>query len=460
MSNRLQTLQAALDHLKSGRFEQAAALCEPVLAADAGDTDARFFLGVSLAARGRLEDAVAHLTRVVSERPEHVDAPRELARMLVALGMMQVDRNRPDLAIPFFARATGADGANAIAAANLGNALATEGRFDEALAATNEALRIAPADIDIHLNRSVTLLKAGRLLEGWSENEWRLKKPGREKLPAALKLPRLSTLPNGLNGRTVVVYHEEGFGDTIQFLRYASLLGAAGARVIAWIPEQLLRLVRGHKAIAECLSGDVTLPRFDFHCPMNSLPYVFDTTLDTIPAPGAYIQADTQLSATWNAELPPAPRRVGLVWAGEPRAYDPAAQALDQRRSISPDLLTPLITVEGLTFVSLQMGAARIRMPPGLHDPMSKVKDFADTAAIVANLDLVVSVDTAVAHLAGAMGKPVFLLDRYDNCWRWLSGRTDSPWYPTLKVFRQPRMGDWAPAIAEAAEALEAFARG
>lgn len=460
MSNRLQTLQAALEHLKGGRFEQATVLCEPLLAADAGDTDARFFLGVSLAARGRLEDAMAHLTQVVRERPEHVDARRELARMLIALGMMQVDRSRPDLAIPFFAQATGADGANAIAAANLGNALATEGRFDEALAATNEALRIAPADVDIHLNRSVTLLKAGRLLEGWSENEWRLKKPGREKLPAALKLPRLSTLPDGLRGRTVVIYHEEGFGDTIQFLRYADLLSAAGAKVTAWMPEQLLRLVRGHKAIAECLSGDVTLPRFDFHCPMNSLPYAFDTTMEAIPAAGAYIEAASDLAAAWNKELPTGRCRVGLVWAGEPRAYDPGAQALDRRRSISPDLLAPLTAVDGPTFVSLQTGAARMRMPPRLHDPMSKVKDFADTAAIVANLDLVVSVDTAVAHLAGAMGKPVFLLDRYDNCWRWLSGRTDSPWYPALSIFRQPRMGDWAPAIAEAAEALEALARG
>jgi tetratricopeptide (TPR) repeat protein len=456
----MQKLQAALDHLKGGRFEEAAGLCTPLLSADAGDSEARFFLGVSLAARGRLEDAVGHLTQVVRERPEHVDAPRELGRMLVALGMMQVDRNRPDLAIPFFAQATAADGTNATAAANLGNALATEGRFDEALAATTDALRVAPADIDIHVNRSVTLLKAGRFLEGWSEKEWRLKKQGREKLPPALKLPRVSALPGGLGGRTVVIYHEEGFGDTIQFLRYADLLGAAGAKVIAWMPEQLLRLVREHQAIAECLTGNITLPSFDFHCPVNSLPYVFDTTLETIPSPAAYIEADPERTTAWNKELPAAPRRVGVVWAGEPRPYDPGAQALDRRRSISADLLAPLTTVGGLTFVSLQMGAARMRMPPGLHDPMSKVKDFADTAAIIANLDLVVSVDTAVAHLAGAMGKPVFLLDRYDNCWRWLNNRTDSPWYPTVRIFRQPRMGDWAAVVAAAAEALEAFAHG
>jgi hypothetical protein len=458
MPNRLQTLQAALDHLKGGRFAEAADLCQPVLAADEGDSDARFFLGVSLAARGRLEEAVPHLTRVIRERPDHVDARKELARMLIGLGMKQVDGNRPDLAIPFFARATAADPANAAAAANLGNALATEGRFDAALAAIGDALRIQPSDIDIHINHAVTLLKAGRLLEGWSENEWRYKKPGREKLPPALRLPRLSALPDGLQGRTVVIYHEEGFGDTIQFLRYADLLTAAGATVIAWMPEPLARLVRGQTAIADCLTGNVTLPRFDFHCPVNSLPLVFETTLETIPAPMAFIQSDPELVPAWKARLPSAGPRVGLVWAGEPRGYDPAAQALDRRRSLPAAAFAPLIAVPGLSFVSLQMGAARSEIPPGIHDPMGGVKDFADTAAIVASLDLVVSVDTAVAHLAGAMGKPVFLLDRYDNCWRWLSGRADTPWYSALRIFRQPRMGDWGPAIAGAADALKAFA--
>ncbi len=458
MSNRLQTLQTALDHLKGGRFEQAAALCQPVLAADEHDTDARFFLGVSLAARGQLEEAVPHLSRVIRERPEHADARIELGRMLVGLGMMQVDLNRPDLAIPFFAQATAVDPANAGAAANLGNALASEGRFDAALAAIGDALRISPSDIDIHINHAVTMLKAGRLLEGWSENEWRHKKSGREKLPPALRLPRLSALPDGLDGRTVVIYHEEGFGDTIQFLRYADLLAAAGAKVIAWMPEPLVRLVRGQAAISECLTGNVTLPKFDFHCPVNSLPLVFETTVETIPAPIPYIQADPELAAAWKQHAPTAGRRVGLVWAGEPRGYDPAAQALDRRRSLPGAAFAPLIAVPGLSFVSLQMGAARMELPQGVYDPMGGVKDFADTAAIVANLDLVISVDTAVAHLAGAMGKPVLLLDRYDNCWRWLSGRADTPWYPALRIFRQPRMGDWEPAIAEAADALKAFA--
>jgi tetratricopeptide (TPR) repeat protein len=456
MSNRLQTLNTALAHLKAGRFDQCADLCRPLVAADAREVDARFFLGVCVATRGQLDDAIGHLTKVLAVQPDHIDARRELARMLQAQGLALVDQGRMDSAIPAFAKAAAADPMNAAAHANLGNALATEGRFEESLAAATDALRLSPTDIAIQINHAVTLLKSGRLLEGWAANEWRHKKPGREKLPPALMLPKLTDLAD-VAGRTIVVYHEEGFGDTIQFLRYAKLLSDAGARVIVWAPEELVRLVQGQAGIAEALTGNINLPKFDYHCPIISLPYVFGTTLATIPARTPYVQADPALAREWAARLPEG-RRVGLVWSGEPRSYDPAAQALDQRRSMPLTALASLTAMPGLSFVSLQMGTARSQIMSGLYDPMAEVKDFADTAAIIAGLDLVVSVDTAVAHLAGAMGKPVFLLDRYDNCWRWLHGHGDSPWYPTLRIFRQPRMGDWASAVAAATAALEEFA--
>jgi tetratricopeptide (TPR) repeat protein len=455
MSDRMQTLRTALEHLKAGRFDQCAALCRPLLDADPNDADARFFLGVSLGARGQMDEAVEHLTTVVQARPDHIDARRELARMLQAQGLALVDEGQVDEAIELFGQAVAADPANAAAHANLGNALATEGRFEESLVAITDALRLSPADIDININRAVTLLKAGRLREGWAANEWRHKKPGREKLPPALMLPKLAHLGE-LAGRTIVVYHEEGFGDTIQFVRYAQLMAEAGARIILWVPQELVRLMRGQAGIAEVLTGNVNLPQFDYHCPIISLPYVFDTTIDTIPARNSYIQADAALTADWAARLPPGPR-IGLVWAGEPRSYDPVAQALDRRRSLPFKMLLPLTVTPGMSFVSLQMGAARDEVANGVHDPMGGVQDFADTAAIIANLDAVISVDTAVAHLAGAMGKPVFLLDRYDNCWRWLHGRADSPWYPTLMIFRQTQMGDWLGPVTQAAETLEEF---
>jgi len=455
MSDRMQTLRIALEHLKAGRFDPCAALCRPLLDADPNDVDARFFLGVSLGARGQLDEAVEHLNAVIRTRPDHIDARRELARMLQAQGLALAEQGATDEAIELFGRAVAADPANAAAHANLGNALATEGLFEDALAAITDALRLSPADIDININRAVTLLKAGRLLEGWAANEWRHKKPGREKLPPALMLPKLKHLDE-LAGRTIVIYHEEGFGDTIQFLRYARLLAEAGARIILWAPQELVRLARGQAGIAEVLTGNVNLPRFDYHCPIISLPYVFETAIETIPAKTPYIVADAALTAEWAARLPPGPR-VGLVWAGEPRPHDPVAQALDQRRSLPFKMLLPLTVTPGMSFVSLQMGPARGQILSGVHDPMGGVKDFADTAAIIANLDAVISVDTAVAHLAGAMGKPVFLLDRYDNCWRWLHGRADSPWYPSMMIFRQTRMGEWLGPVTQAAETLGEF---
>jgi len=268
-------------------------------------------------------------------------------------------------------------------------------------------------------------------------------------------LPKLKHLGD-LSGRIILIRHEDGFGDTIQFLRYAQLLAETGARIVLSAPRELARLMRGQTGIAEVFTGNADPARHDYHCPIGSLPYVFDTSIETVPADGAYIAADPTLTAEWAARLPPGPR-VGLVWAGASRSGGPAAQALDRRRNLPFKMLLPLTVTPGLSFVSLQMGPARSQIAGGVHDPMGAVKDFADTAAIIANLDAVISVDTAAAHLAGAMGKPVFLLDRYDNCWRWLHGRGDSPWYPTLMIFRQTQPGDWLGPVTQAAQTLEEF---
>jgi hypothetical protein len=337
-----------------------------------------------------------------------------------------------------------ADPTNPEAHAMLGRALTAEGEFDEALAAIGDALRLSPADIHINLDRAVALLKAGHLLEGWAAYEWR-------HMPAVPMLPKVRYLED-LGGRTVMVDHEDGIGNTIQFLRYARALTEMGARVLLRVPPELERLMRGQDGIAEVLTAEREPAPFDYRCPVMSLPYVFDTSLETIPAAGAYIGADAGLTAEWAARLPPGPR-VGLVWAGVSATGGPA----DRRRSMPFRMLLPLTVTPGVSFVSLQTGAARAEIAGGVHDPMGAVRDFADTAAIIANLDAVISVDTAVAHVAGAMGKPVFLLDRYDNCWRWLYGRGDSPWYPTLMIFRQTQPGDWLGPVTQAAETLEEF---
>jgi len=211
------------------------------------------------------------------------------------------------------------------------------------------------------------------------------------------------------------------------------------------------------------------LPPHDMQCPFFSLPRAFSTT--TRNAPGdPYLIADSDLAATWAARLPGAalPGQglgVGLVWAGQARPWLQGFTSVDRRRSVGLAAFAPLAAVRGARFVSLQAGTPAAQgqePPPGMEltDPMERVRDFADTAAIIANLDVVVSVDTSVAHLAGAMGKPVFLLDRYDNCWRWLHGRTDSPWYPTMTIFRQSRPGDWGSVMQRAASSLAMFGAG
>jgi hypothetical protein len=207
--------------------------------------------------------------------------------------------------------------------------------------------------------------------------------------------------------------------------------------------------------------GDV-LPPFDLHCPMLSLPLALGTTVDTIPADVPYLSAPAAVAAAWGERLADYARglRVGLVWAGNPRAHSPDLAAIDRRRSITPERLAPLFDIEGALFFSLQKDGPRAPDNLPMIDLMREIGDFADTAALIANLDLVISVDTSVAHLAAAMGKPVWVLDRFDSCWRWLRGREDSPWYPTLRLFRQPVSGDWDAVVARVALALEARIAG
>ncbi|MGI4951819.1 MAG: tetratricopeptide repeat protein, partial [Janthinobacterium lividum] len=337
---------------------------------------------------------------------------------------------------------------SAAALSNLGKSLAAECRFTEAEAAFTQALALAPNDPQFQLNRAVALLKSGRLPEGWEALECRHRLPHR---PAPLPTPRLDS-PRHLKGRTVLLRHEEGFGDTLQFIRYAPILAGLGARVVAWVPPSLGRLVARVPGVAAVVPPGALPPPHDAWCPMLSLPRLFRTTLDQMPPTTPYLHADPAEAARWTARLPPAALRVGVAWAGASRPTDPGAAATDRVRSTNPDALAPLGAVPGIQLISLQF---RTPVPQGMADGMAGVQDFADTAALIANLDAVVSVDTAVAHLAAGMGRPVLLLDRYDNCWRWLHGRTGSPWYPTLTIHRQPTPGDWPSAISTAAATLE-----
>jgi Flp pilus assembly protein TadD len=403
---------------------------------------------------GQSEAAVPVLEEVLRLRPEGMPTRNLLAMALASLG-------RTEAAIAQLRDVTRRDPTQAGCWANLGLLLKDDGRFEEALAAYGKAVALAPADAQIRVNRVVALLRAGRWTEAWPDYEWRLTLAGHAVRRPRL-LPALAGLPE-LTGRTILAVHEDGFGDTLHFARYLPLLAARGARVIASVPATLARIMRTVPGVAAIHDPDDTVPDHDFYCPFFSLPRAFETVPDSIPAPIPYLRADPALTELWNARLPAGAVRVGLVWAGQARPMLPGFATLDGRRSMALAALAPLAAVPGVVFVSLQHGkeAAQAGTPsPGmmLFDPMPAVTDFADTAAIIANLDLVVSVDTSVVHLACGMGKPVFLLDRYDHCWRWLSGRVDSPWYPALRIFRQPCMGDWETVSRAATAALAAFA--
>jgi hypothetical protein len=235
---------------------------------------------------------------------------------------------------------------------------------------------------------------------------------------------------------------------------------AARANVVLEVPARLRRLLATLGGSVNVIAHGEKLPKFDLHCPLLSLPLAFGTTLATIPAAVPYLQADREQVMVWRRRLKVLPGlRVGIAWAGGLRPFDPLLRAIDLRRSITLGHFAPLTAIPGINLVSLQKGdpASQARTPPSgmeLLDVTDELDDFADTASLVAALDLVITVDTAVAHLAGALGRPVWILNRFDACWRWLPGREDSPWYPTARLFRQPTPGDWDGVIANVCSAL------
>ncbi len=400
-------------------------------------------------------------------------------------GTVLVSLGRAEEALARFRGLTARSPGSARHWTNLGNTLRLLGRLDEAVPALRRAAGLAPHDGQVRLNHAVALLHSGRLDAGWREFEARLSLPGHTDLPASRLLPTLAELPGGLaalRGRAVLCTHEEGFGDTLQFARYLPVLAAAGVRVVARVPAPLVRLLRSLGPGIEVVEHSAGLPgpalgragkdTFDWHCPMLSLPRVFGTALDTIPLSTPYLHADPVLVVAAEARLAralgrhapgtEAALRVGLVWAGQSRPWQPGFAAIDRRRSIGLAALAPLGTLPGVTLVGLQVGpaASEAGALPGLalHDGVADARDFADTAAVVACLDVVVSVDTAMVHLAGALGRPVLMLDRFDACWRWLHGREDSPWYPRMRIVRQAAPGEWGGVVAQVAETLRGMA--
>ena len=410
--------------------------------------------------RGRLEEAAGYCRRAIVLRPDFQEAHSNLGNILRWL-------DRLTEAETALRRAIALRPSDAGAYNNLGLVLQEMDRHDEARAVLELAIGLAPEDADIHYSLATGLLRQGRLEEGWAEYDWRFRI---NQAGGSLNAFRINPPWRGepAAGKTLLLTAEQGLGDTLQFARYIPLMTERGLRIVVAAQAALLRTLRTLPGVAEGLVEVIdqigNYPSYDLHCPMLSLPRAFNTTLETVPAAIPYLSVPSDVLAHW-ADHPALRRstgdervRVGLVWGGNTRHVN------DTRRSLPLETLAPLLRLPGVQWFSLQVGnrslelqSAALDLPPddGIVDLSSQLVDFADTAAVVSQLDLVISADTGVAHLAGALGKAVWVMLPRSPDWRWLISGSRTPWYPSMRLFRQDQTRNWPSVVAQLTDALQ-----
>jgi len=461
-----------------GKLGEAAAHYEEALRQRPGYPEAHSNLGLALADNGKREAGIAHYHEAIRLNPSYAEPHNNLGIALLREGRFEEAELHCRKALHL--RPGFADAHN-----NLGSILLRQGRFDEALAQYEEAMRLKQNFAESHWNRSLLWLLLGNFEQGWPEYEWRWTQPGFTRRHVQKPLWDGSDLA----GRSIVLHSEQGLGDTMQFIRYASVVKQRGGNVIVECHPPLLRLLAGVPGINHLAPEGSLLPAFDVHAPLLNLPSILRTSLATVPATVPYLHADTHLVAHWRRELQKSPKcdgksrksevgsrkseavvltsdfrlptsdfLVGIAWQGTP------AFRYDRQRSIPLTRFAPLAQVEGVQLINLQKGpgADQLSALAGqfpVLDLGSSVDEgsgpFMDTAAIIKNLDLVISSDTAVPHLAGALGVPVWVALPLVPDWRWMLKREDSPWYPTMRLFRQTRFGQWEDVFKRMAEELQ-----
>lgn len=419
-----------------GRLDEALQGHDRAVALRPASADAHYNRGAALVAAGRLEEALQSYDRALALKPDHAAA-------MSGRGTTLRDLGQPDTALASYEQALALAPGDADTWSNRGILLQGLLRLEESIASYDRAIALNPEHIGAQWNRANALLLSGDFERGWPAYEWRWRSR-----PIGTADKWFGDAP--VKGRHIFLRAEQGLGDTIQFARYAPLLQAHGARVTLAVQPPLRRLL-----VTLAPGFDVVAGReggVDLGCPLLSLPLVFGTTLDTIPAPPRYLAAEDDRVAAWRARLPTGSRRrIGLVWSGNPKHRN------DRNRSMPLAALEPLLDADA-HFVSLQKDVPERDQATierlKLMRVSDELRDFADTAALIEALDLVIAVDTSVAHLAGALGKPVWILLPFSPDWRWLTGRDDSPWYPSARLFRQTAPGDWAGVVHRVGEAL------
>jgi len=483
------TINEALMHAagrhQAGQLQEAEQIYRQVLAVDPANFDAWHLLGVLASQSGRLDEGIACLARAVQLQPGQVDphinlgiALKDYNRLNDARAILQrainLDRNRPDawynLGLVFQRQGLLEDAAKSYRQAveiqpdygdahtNLGTVLVLQKQFDAALAHFRQALAINPSSREFHMNLASLLLRQGDFAGGWDEFEWRWK----DGPPAsAANVPFWDG--SDLRGKTIVLQAEQGLGDTLQFIRYAPLIKQRGAAVVLESQSALVPLL-SIVPLDQIIAKGTPWPASDYYAPLMSLPRIMQTRLDNIPASIPYISADPARVMKWRERLGGISGfKIAIGWQGNPAFPE------DRERSIPLAEFAPLAELPGVKLVSLQKAAGTEQLTAlggklGVLDLSAELDAqggaFMDSAAIMKNVDLVVTSDTAVAHLAGALGVPVWMALSFMPHWRWLVDRSDCPWYPTMRLFRQPQAGDWPAVFRQIAAALAQLLAG
>jgi tetratricopeptide (TPR) repeat protein len=423
---------------------------ERALALDPSRYDIHNGLGLALTQLERYEAALNVLQQGLVIRPDS-------AKLYASLGYVLDCKGDLASAAEAYRRAIKLDATLVSLHCQLALVYFGLGQLAEAVESFERARTLDATSADATFYLSTIHLLEGRFDIGWSEYESRWQTAAGRRTRRTFSQPLWKGEP--LNGERILIYAEQGLGDTLHFARYVPLVAARGGQVILEVQPRLARLLSPTEGARQVVGTGEALPGFTWQCPLLSLPLAFATELSTIPARIPYVHAQPAHVEKWRQRLQADGLRIGISFAGSPN------QGLDRWRSIPLTQLTPLLDVEGATFYSLQMGAPAAQIEQlgplaRLVDLQHQQEDFSDTAAIIANLDLVISVDTSVAHLAGAMGKPVWVLLHNAPDWRWMLQRDDSPWYPTARLFRQSSHGSWADVVANVARELRQLLAG
>jgi hypothetical protein len=438
-------LQKASTLAQSGNFPEAESLCRQILSQNSNHPDALHLLGIVLGRQGKSTESIQSFRQALQLQPNSAQLHHNLGFALRLAGA------HPTESMPHFQRAIQLNPNIPDAHNNLGISHKELLQLDAAEKCFEKAIQLNPNFVDAHWNLALVLLTRGDFPRGMGEYLWRKKRVLNPPLPVIPQSPWTGDDPRD---KTILLYPEQGMGDAIQFVRYVPHLAPRAVGIILGAAPDLATLFQRSFPQTTVATVGSPNPPFNSNCSLLDLPLLFGTDLKTIPATIPYLTPDPALVEKWARTLGPrtSRKRVALAWAGNPNHPN------DRLRSLDPALLAPLAQIQGIDLYSLQKN--RPTNPPNLSlmDFTAQLKDFDETAALIQNLDLVIAVDTSVAHLAGALGKPTWLLLPYVPDWRWLLERSDSPWYPTMRLFRQPTLSDWPSVIAAVASALREFA--